>query len=91
MHTPIHHALLFKNHEGNKETEEGRYKFSIIRKLTIIFHCSIENNSRESYKKFLPKPMPLTKIFQMIDENPDNLKDWGGKFNCPKHPVFCKK
>ena len=91
MHTPIHHALPFKNHEGNKETEEGRYKFSIIRKLTIIFHYSIKYNSPESYKKYLPKPMLMTKLLQLIDNNPDAFKDWGCKINCSKHPSSCKK
>ena len=49
----------------------------MIRKLTIIFQDSAKNKNPEYYNRYIPKPMLMTKSFELIDKNLDNLKDWG--------------
>ena len=41
------------------------------------------------YKKHTPKSMLATKKLQLIDENPDEFKNWCCDFNCVKQP--CKR
>ena len=42
------------------------------------------------YKKYLPKPMFLTKVLQFFDKNPDNVKDWASPTICFTAVCYCK-
>ena len=87
--TTIYHPAQIENHELIKDIEERGYK-CWIRKLIIIFHNSIKYINPEYYKKYILKPMLMTKILQLIDKNLDNFKHWVCDIICLKQPCYCE-
>ena len=46
----------------------------MIRKLTITLHNSIEDLTPEFYKTYIPKPMPMNGILELVDKDLDNFE-----------------
>ena len=42
------------------------------------------------YKMYIPKSMFITKVLQLIDENPDNLEDWACPTICCAVVCYCR-
>ena len=72
-----------KNHRKIKELECNGYKFYKIDILTITVYNSIKDFHPIFYKKYIPKPMIVTKILQQIDKNFDNFKHLACEYNFP--------
>ena len=62
-----------KNHNKIKQFETNGYEIYEIDELTIITYNSIENFNPDSYRKYIPKPMLMTKMLELIDKSADNF------------------
>ena len=87
----IYHPSQVMNHNQIEKLKKDGYIFYKIDKLTIITCNSINKLNSINCNKHLPKPRIMTEISQLIDENFDKFKDWGGKINFVKSPCYCKK
>ena len=71
-----------KNHRKIKKLKYNGYKFHKIDILTITVYNFIKDFHPIFYKKFIPKPMLVTKMLQQIDRNFDRFKHLACEYNC---------
>ena len=71
-----------KNHRKIKELESNGYIFHKIDILTITVYIFIKDFHPIFYKKYITKPMVVTKILKQIDKNFDDFKHLACEYNC---------
>ena len=81
--------LKVKENDKIKSFQKDGYKFLKIDFLTITTYNTIKNINPEHYKKYVPKPMLTTKLFEIIEENPNTFRQYACNINCPKSPYLC--